>query len=301
MGVFDALEYDQTWPESFGLFGGYFYISLTQSRLFGIRSGSGWEAIDNTFFDTESQEIPPYVPADWHESQRHFEKLQATIAWCLSTPNVPEIDRQKPEVKALRDSRPDLATLTDVQLLARARTMQRYLRATFSQVVWAALGSSIGNGILPTLLTDDPTAMGKLITGIGDVDSADIAGRIFKLSRQVNASDELQAAFAQGHEGVFDRIAESGSDDAAQFSAAVEEFMYVHGSRGPNEYDPYSWSYESRPQLLAQAIDRVRTAGDDHDPAARLLPARPSGSGSSSTTARPSPAIPRPRACSSPP
>ena len=59
--------------------------------------------------------------------------------------------------------------------------MQRYLRATFSQVVWAALGSSIGNGILPTLVTDDPTAMAKLITGIGDVDSADIAGRIFTL------------------------------------------------------------------------------------------------------------------------
>ena len=48
----------------------------------------------------------------------------------------PQVD----EVKALRDSRPDLSTLTGVQLVARARTMQRYLRATFSQVVcppWA--------------------------------------------------------------------------------------------------------------------------------------------------------------------
>jgi pyruvate,water dikinase len=148
--------------------------------------------------------------------------------------------------------------------------MQRYLRATFSQVVWAALGSSIGNGILPTLITDDPSAMSKLITGIGNVDSADIPGRIFRLSRQVNASQELQAAFADGVEGVFDRIAASGSDDASQFTAAVEEFMYVHGSRGPNEYDPYSWSYESRPLLLAQAIDKVRSASDDHDPAATL-------------------------------
>jgi phosphohistidine swiveling domain-containing protein len=270
MGVFDALEYDEEWPETFGLFGGYFYNSLTQSRLFGIRSGAGWEAIDNTFFDTDSQEIPPYEAADWHESARHTEKLQATIAWCLSTPNVPEIDRQKPEVKSLRDSRPDLTTLTEVQLVARARTMQRYLRATFSQVVWAALGSSIGNGILPTLITDDPTAMAKLITGIGDVDSADIAGRIFRLSRQVNASSELQAAFSAGHDGVFERIAASGSDDATAFTAAVEEFVYEHGSRGPNEYDPYSWSYESRPLMLAQAIEKVRSASDDHDPHATL-------------------------------
>lgn len=270
MGVFDALEYDEEWPETFGLFGGYFYNSLTQSRLFGIRSGAGWEAIDNTFFDTESQQIPPYEPADWHDSPRHAAKLQATIGWCLSTPNVPEIDRQKPEVEALRDSRPDLSTLTNEQLLARARVCQRYLRATFSQVVWAALGSSIGNGILPTLVTDDPTAIAKLITGIGDVDSADIARRIFRLSRQVNASDELAAAFDEGLDGVFDRLAGSGSPDASAFTAAVEEFLYEHGSRGPNEYDPYSWSYESRPLLLAQAIAKVRTASDDHDPDAAL-------------------------------
>jgi phosphohistidine swiveling domain-containing protein len=270
MGVFDALEYDAEIPETFGLFGGYFYNSLTQSRLFGIRSGAGWEAIDKTFFDTESQQIPPYVPADWHDSPRHTQKLQATIGWCLSTPNVPEIDRQKGEVKALRDSRPDLSTLTATQLVARARTMQRYLRATFSQVVWGALGSSIGNGILPTLIGDDPTAMSKLITGIGDVDSTDIANRIFQLSRQVNASAELQAAFTEGLDGVFDRIAASGSDDATAFTAAVDEFMYEHGSRGPNEYDPYSWSYESRPLLLANAIDKVRAAGDELDPQKQL-------------------------------
>ena len=36
MGVFDALEYDNDFPETFGLFGGYFYNSLTQSRLFGV-------------------------------------------------------------------------------------------------------------------------------------------------------------------------------------------------------------------------------------------------------------------------
>jgi len=270
MGVFDALEYDTEWPESFGLFGGYFYNSLTQSRLFGIRSGAGWEAIDNTFFDTDSQEIPPYEAADWHDSPRHAQKLEATIGWCLATPNVPEIDRHKVEVKALRDSRPDLASLSDAQLLARARTMQRYLRVTFSQVVWAALGSSIGNGILPTLITDDPSAITKLITGIGDVDSADIAGRIFAMSRQVNADAGLAAAFEAGLDDALERIAAMDSDAARAFTAAANDFMYTHGSRGPNEYDPYSWSYESRPLLLTRAIDKVRGASDDHDPVAAL-------------------------------
>ncbi len=266
MGIFDALEYDSEFPESFGLFGGYYYNSLTQSRLFGVRSGAGWETVDNTFFDPESQDIPAYVEADWHQSPRHTEKLGVTIAWVLSTPNVPEIDRQKSEVKAVRDSRPDLTTLTDEQLIARARTLQRHLRATFSQVVWAALGSSVGTGILPTLITDDKTAISKLITGIGDIDSADIANQIFQLSRQVRGSSELEAAFDAGLDGLLDRIRASDSDEAQRFAAGISEFIYKHGSRGPNEYDPYSWSYESRPALLMQAIDKARRAGDDADP-----------------------------------
>ena len=267
MGVFDAHEYDTDLPETFGLFGGYFYNSLTQSRLFGVRSGAGWQAVDKTFFDTESQEIPPYVEQDWHISPRHTEKLGNTVAWCLGTPNVPEIELQKYEAKALRDSRPNLSTCTDVQLLARARSFQRHLRAFFSQVVWAALGSSVASGILPALLGEiDPGATGKLMTGIGDVDSADIANQIFKLSRLVLASPELSAEFDKELDGLLERVAASSSDDAKQFTAAVDDFMYVHGSRGPNEWDPYSWSYESNPKLLLQAVQHARGASDEADP-----------------------------------
>ncbi|MGE3588472.1 MAG: PEP-utilizing enzyme [Ilumatobacteraceae bacterium] len=267
MGVFDALEYADP-PETFGLFGGYFYNSLTQSRLFGVRSGAGWETVDRTFFDTASQDIPPYVEQPWHASPRHTEKLGATVAWCLSTPNVPEIDLQKYEAKALRDSRPDLSTLTDVQLVARARSVQRHLRAMFSQVVWGALGSSVGTGILPALVGDlDPSATAKLITGIGDVDSSDIAAQIFSISRLVNGSPELTAEFGAGLDGLLDRIGKSGSADAQRFIAAVDEFMYEHGSRGPNEWDPYSWSYESRPLLFLQAVEHACGASDDADPA----------------------------------
>jgi len=134
-------------------------------------------------------------------------------------------------------------------------------------VVWAALGSSVGTGILPALIGDiDPSAISKLITGIGDVDSSDIAARIFEISRQVNASAELTAAFEAGLDGVLGRVADLDSDAARRFHAAVDAFMYEHGSRGPNEYDPYSWSYESRPALLLQAIDHARGASDAADP-----------------------------------
>ena len=267
MGVFDAMEYGDP-PESFGLFGGYFYNSLTQARLFGVRSGAGWQAIDRAYFDTTSQKIPPYVEEDWHTSPCKTEKLGTVMGWMMSTDCLPEVELQKYEAKALRDSRPDLSSLTDVQLLARARSIQRHLRVMFQPVVWASLGGSVGPGILPGLVGEiDPTATAKLMTGIGDVDSADIAAKIFTISRIVAGSPELNAEFDGDLDGLLERVAASGSDDASRFLAAVDEFMYLHGSRGPNEWDIYQWSYETRPKMLLQAVERARAADDDADPA----------------------------------
>lgn len=266
MGTWDRAEYGDP-PESFGLFGGYFYNSLTQSRIFGIRSGAGWQAIDDAFFDGASQEIPAYVAADWHESECNSKKLMATMGWLTTAEGFPEAELQKREAKAVRDSRPDLRSQTDDQLVARAFSLQRHLRVQFSSVVWAAMGASVPTGILPALLGEvEPDAISKLITGIGDVDSADIAGRIFVLSRSVRASDDLTAAFDGELDGLLGRLGESASADVTSFLADVEEFMYVHGGRGPNEWDVYQWSYETNPTLLLQTIERARHAPDSADP-----------------------------------
>ena len=267
MGVFDRIEYGDP-PSSFGLFGGYFYNSLTQSRLFGVRSGAGWEAIDRTFFDVASQEIPPYVEADWHADECKTKKLGVTMGWVTTTDSFPEAELQKKEAKALRDSRPDLTTQTDEQLLARAFSIQRHLRVQFSSVVWASMGSSVGPGVLPVLLGEvEPEAISKLMTGIGDVDSAGIAATIFDISRIVRGSEELTAALDGDLDGLLDRLRHSGSDDAKRFLAAFDEFMYVHGCRGPNEWDIYQYSYETNPKMLLQAIERTRQAGDETNPA----------------------------------
>ncbi len=265
MGVFDRSEYG-TPPETFGMFGGYFYNSLTQARLFGVRSGAGWQAIDNAYFDN-TQDIPPYVELPWHISPRHSEKLANTMGWIMSTDSVPEIDLQKYEAKACRDSRPDLSTQSNEQLVARARMLQRHMRAMFSQVVWASLGGSVGPAVLTALTGEiDPTATTKLITGVGDVDSAQIAGQMFKLSRLIRKSATLSAEFDKGVVGLLDRLRGSADADAAHFLAEVDDFIYEHGSRGPNEYDIYSWSYETKPDLVLSSIERLRHADDDADP-----------------------------------
>src|SRR5262245_7322531 len=250
MGVFDRIEYGDP-PASFGLFGGYFYNSLTQSRLFGVRSGAGWEAIDRTFFDGVSQEIPPYIEADWHTDECKTKKLAATMGWVTTTEHVPEAELQKREAKAIRDSRPDLASQSDEQLVARAFSLQRHLRVQFASVVWASMGSSVGPTVLPALLGEvEPEAVAKLMAGIGDVDSAGIATAIFDMSRLVRDSDELTSEFDGDVDGMLDRLRASTSHEAERLLDAVADFMYVHGSRGPNEWDIYQRSYETDATML---------------------------------------------------
>ena len=264
-GVLDADEYGDP-PESFGSFGGYFYNSLTQARMMGVRTpGATPEAIDAAYFD-DHPDVPPYVEEDWHESAEHSAKLEKTGAYLISATNHPPIEEQKVLAKELRDGRPDLGSLSNEELVARARSMQPRIIAMFEQHVWASLGAATGAGILGAVCGElgRPQDTVRLLTGIGEVDSADISRELWKLSRLIRSSTALTAAFDAGiDDSLLDRV-----DD--EFRAGLDAFIYEHGSRGPNEWDPGSDSYETKPDLALRQLDVVRKQGDEADPVAAL-------------------------------
>lgn len=264
-GVFDADEYGDP-PEAFGSFGGYMYNCLTQARMMGVRMpGVTPDAIDDAYFDAHP-DVPPYIAEDWHESPEHSRKLEVTGAYLLSATAHQPIEDQKVLAKQLRDSRPDVLTLTDEALVARAREMQPHLVAMFEQHVWSSLGASNGPGILAALLgelgrMDD---LVTLITGIGGVDSADIGRHLWKLSRMVKVSPSLTAAFDAGTDiDLLDRV-------DAEFRAALDEFIYEHGSRGPDEWDAGASGYETQPTLVLKQLAVMRRQSNDADPEVAL-------------------------------
>lgn len=262
-GVFDPDEYGAP-PETFGSFGGYFYNSLTQARMMGVRMpGVTPEAIDDAYFDAHP-DVPPYQAEDWHDSPEHSAKLEETGGYLMTATSHQPIEDQKVLAKQLRDSRPDLSTLSNEELVARAREMQPHVVAMFEQHVWASLGASNGPGILAVLLGElgRPDDVVKLITGIGGVDSADIGRELWKLSRMVRADEALTAAFDAGTDA---ELLDRTSDD---FQTAFGAFIYEHGSRGPDEWDPGADSYETRPELAFKQLDVMRRQGDDADPEA---------------------------------
>ncbi len=260
-GVFDADEYGDP-PETFGLFGGYFYNCLTSARMMGVRMpGVTPEAIDDAYFDAHP-DVPPYVAEDWHESERHSEILAETGAYLLSASAHPPIEEHKSLGNEIRASRPDLSELSNQELIARARSLQPHLISMFEQHVWASLGASNGPGILAALLgeIDRSDDVVKLLSGIGDVDSADIGRELWKLSRMIRSSSELSKLFDQG---VSENLLEQCSNE---FSEAFAAFLYNHGSRGPNEWDIGAHTYETNPELALSMLNAMRQQADSADP-----------------------------------
>ena len=162
----------------------------------------------------------------------------------------------------MRASRPDLDQLNNEELLLRARSMQPHLISMFEQHVWASLGSSNGPGILAALLAEVGRSndVVKLLSGIGDVDSADISRELWKLSRIIRSSEELSSAFDQS---VSSHLLDGSFPE---FSEKFQTFLYNHGARGPNEWDIGAHTYETNPDLALSMLNVMRKQDDSADP-----------------------------------
>ena len=269
-----ALSYDEfddpARPDLFMMFGGYLYNPLTMTRIFGARMpGASPEMIDKAFFD-ERDEVPPYEEQPWHVSPLHEARLGESMAWAMSVDALPELDADRELARAVRAQRPDLTRLTDAAVIARARSMVPLIQQVFENAMRISTLASLGTGALGAICEalGDPSMAIRLLAGI-EVDSAAPSHAMWELGRAARGSEELIAAFDAGPDEVLDRLRASGSAEARDFLGRFEEFLYDHGSRGQNEYDPISASWEVKPRIALAAIDIMRQADESLSPAVR--------------------------------
>ncbi len=269
VGTCEPEELSAERPEVVGSFGGYLYINASLARLFGVRApGLSPEMIDFIYFG-EHPDVPPYVPEPWHESPANTAKLEAWIGRVMTAEDLPELRDDRAEADRARTGRPDLSTLTDTELVARARGFVPLIRHLFCRHLEVTAGASIGPGVLQAVAAalGDPTMPLKLIAGVGDVDSAAPSWAMWDLSRLVAHSAELTADFAGGPvQTLLDRLRASGGRDANEFLRRFAQFLDRFGSRGPNEWDIRSDTWETRPELALSLIDRMRLAPDEESP-----------------------------------
>ncbi len=270
-------EWDTALPEACGFFGGYFYINLSNVRMQGVRNPVVTvEQLDLAFFG-DHPDVPPYVAHPDDEQLAYTPAILEHLGWVMSATTWPEIDEEKVQTRTLRAERPDLATLTDAQLLARARSTQPMLTKLFESHTVSSGSSGIAPGILFAVgqAIGDPSVPMKLLAGIGEVDSAEPNYALWDLSRMVRNSAMLTAVFDAGVAGIVDRLSvaaaagAAGSADATAFLEAGDAFLAEYGSRGPNEWEMSADTWETKPEIALAALDRIRLQSDDESPRVR--------------------------------
>ena len=260
-GAATHAEFDPGNLEVMGVFGGYCYLNVSVSRLMGVRTpGLTWEAIDYSLFGVQPG-VPPYEPHPSDENETQSAKCGATLQWILTTESLPELEEDRAAIAALRAARPDFTTLSDAELVGYLRTtMGDWFRRLFAQHLFVTYCSTVPAGIIAQVCqaVGDPTLANRLMAGLGGVDSAAPSWAMWELGRIAASSPAVTAEFDRGVDGLLERLRASSDPEAARFVSAFDDFLYEFGSRGPNEWEMRSPTWETRPALALSAIDRMR-------------------------------------------
>jgi pyruvate,water dikinase len=269
IGAFEPNEFDPDHLEQLGIVGGYCYLNASMIRLFGERApGLSWQDMDAQFFGAQPG-IPPYEEQPGDARPDLTEKIGVGFAAALGTTELPDLLEDQRVTKQLRASRPDLSSLPDAELVARyAELMDGHFRHLFAQHIFTTYMATLPAGIITGVTTaiGHPELALTLMAGVGDVDSAAPSLALWELGRTVAGSPELTATFEAGVAGLLDRLEASGSDDATLFCQGFAAFQEEFGSRGPNEWEARSPSWETDPELALAAIDRMRLGPDEMSP-----------------------------------
>ena len=247
MGAFDADEFPSDAFAILGVAGGYTYLNASVMRLFGERApGLTWKAIDEQFFGAQPG-IPDYEESPGDVRPDLTERLQETFGWVFAQTNVADFDRlteHRDRTIALREQRPDFASMSDEELWDAAHRLFPMHRELFSEHIFTTTLTTVPVGVIQGVAE----AVGRLdlvmplMSGLGDVDSAEPSYAMWDLSRLDPSSSDFVSGF--------------------------DSFLVHYGSRGPNEWEARSPTWESDPNLALVAIEQMRGADESADPRA---------------------------------
>ncbi len=263
IGAFEENEFDPDNPVFLGVFGGYTYLNASLMRIFGERApGLSAQDIDEAFFGVQPG-IPAYEQHPDDPSPEAEARIGEVFGWALTTPDLPDVLEQEQRVNALRDSRPDFASMGDHEIVDWIENFfNGGFRELFAQHIFITFLATVPLGIVSAVCeaVGRPTDAMKILAGLGDVESAAPSMAMWELGRQAVASESVNAIFATGIEDLDARLRDSAESDVENFVVAFDEFLRSYGSRGPNEWELSCPTWETNPDLALAAIDRMRVS-----------------------------------------
>ena len=274
-GAFDASEFGDQGNVIVAVFGSYCYLNVSLARIFAVRApGFTPELMDQALFGVMDG-VPPYQALPTDADADKEAKVGETLGWVFSVQDFPELLAEQAEIAGVRAARPDFSTMTDDQVLEYGTGLMRtYFRKLFASHLYITFLATVPLGVVLGVCAaiGKPEAAMTLLAGFGGVDSAAPSWALWDLGRIAQGSASLTAQFEQGQEGLEDRLrgaAANGDGDAAKFVAAWDQFLYDFGSRGPNEWEMRSETWETNPPMALASIDLMRRSPAGDPPQAR--------------------------------
>lgn len=271
IGAFSHDEFSPDEMEVLGVFGGYAYLNAGVFRLFGERApGMSAQMIDDLFFGAQPG-IPPYVEMPGDQNPERSAAIEATFDWVMTTTHLDAPATSAKLADRFRAERPGLDAMSNTELWAYARDLYLgHFRHLFMEHIYTSFLATVPLGALTQICADAgrPDDAMRVISGVGDVESAAPSLAMWELGRTVAADSLLTAAFDAGVPGLVDRLRSDGRSGKA-FLAEFDEFLRKFGSRGPNEWEMRNHTWETKPELALAAIDRMRLAAPEVAPGRR--------------------------------
>ena len=268
MGAFTHDEFAPDRMETLGVFGGYCYLNASVTRVLGERApGLSAQAMDDLFYGAQPG-IPPYEPAPGDQNAERTAAIGETFQWAMTVERL-EIPAESAKlVDQIRSERPDLEAMNDRELWDYTqKQLLSHFRRLFGEHIYITFLSTVPVGAIQQICAavGRPDDAMRIISGVGDVESAAPSMAMWRLGRKVAAEPALMAAFDQGIDGLMGRLKAAGSAGES-FLDEFAGFIRKFGARGPNEWEMRNHTWETRPELALAAIDRMRLAPDDASP-----------------------------------
>ena len=190
------------------------------------------------------------------------------MQFVLTASEWPELSEERKLADKERKERPNLGSLSDEELVKRLRDLQPLIENLSRNQMVSAGSSGIAPGMLAAVgeAIGDPSIPVRLLSSLGEIDSAAPSFAIWDMSRLVRGSQIISEIFDSHSDSLLDELKKSDSEEVARFLEAFNEFVYEYGSRGANEWELSSETWETDPSIALKAIDQVRSQNDDRSP-----------------------------------
>lgn len=248
-----------------GVFGGYLYMSGSAMRLFGVRMpGMSPRDADEQVMG-EVTDVPPYRRAKGDRNVIASLALSRYVLRLLRSPDLDPLEHARTAAQAWLATMPDLDVAPDDQLLSWLDSFPPRQAASMKRLLQFSMLAGAPRGLLDRFLARPGVPAGmanRIVGGTGDVDSAQLAQRLWALGRLVAHDLALSALFDTGLDGIATRTRPT------PLQAAIDDFLADHGHRGNDEYELATPAWIMDPAPVYAAIDRLRHAPADRDPVA---------------------------------